>query len=332
MITFRDKKVLFVPQYEDGDFSESEWQFSSVIIDPIYNDKISNINLKTNHITDFPKDPVFYFGKTSKFPRFKLKANNYKRCNTCEKSNVQVIKEIEYHTVKDVYIFEKDNIYYIVPQLKNRTFYKRDFMKGTNYWTWKSIPFSSIEAKINYIKKRYEFEDPIYIGNVLTTSGNEWEDLLKIIEDKFTYIITDDNLDKILNNKMDNITEADVDLLQDLLWSKDIASLELGLKMLIGYNCSKYPSTIRLLLRNPKLKDTKAWNSTGLKQVKSTVGWRCLGWALQSVRWYVFDQKVYDQDDLRLAHYLWKKIIISIIDKEISCYNIPGITFKCYAE
>ena len=131
---------------------------------------------------------------------------------------------------------------------------------------------------------------------------------------------------------MDDITEADVDLLQDLLWSKDLASLELGLKMLIGYNCSKYPSVIKLLLRNPRLRETKAWISTWLKQVKSAVGFNCLGWALQSVKWYVFDRETYDPDDLRLAHYLWKKIIMSVIDEEINCYNIPGITFKCYAE
>ena len=110
MTTFRNKKVLFVPQYENQDFLESDWQFSSIIIDPIYNDKISNINLKTNYITEFPENPIFYFGKTSKFPRFKLKANNYKRCNTIEKSNIQVINEIEYRTIKNVYIFEKDNI------------------------------------------------------------------------------------------------------------------------------------------------------------------------------------------------------------------------------
>ena len=178
----------------------------------------------------------------------------------------------------------------------------------------------------------YGFEDPIYIGTVFTTSCNEWEDLLKIIEGKFTYVVTDDNLDKIINKKMDDVTEADVDLLQDLLWSTDLASLELGLKMLMGYNCSKYPSTIKLLLRNPRLKETKAWISTGLKQVKSTVGFHCLGWALQSVKWYAFNQETYDPDDLRLAHYLWKKIIMSTIDQQIGCYNIPGLSFKCYAE
>lgn len=332
MTTFRDKKVLFVSQYENSGFWDVEWQFESVIIDPIYNDKINNVNLNTNCITNIPENSVFYFGKTSKFPRFKLKAHNYKRCNTYEKSNIQVIKNIEYRKIKDVCIFEKDDVYYIVPELENRAFYKKNYITGVSYWTWKTLSFPSTDEKIKYIKKMYGFEDPIYIGTIFTTSCNEWEDLLKIIENKFTCVITDDNLDKVINKKMDNVTEADVDLLQDLLWSRDLASLELGLKMLMGYNCSKYSSTIKLLLRNPRLKETKAWISTGLKQVKSTVGFRCLGWALQSVEWHVFNQETYDPDDLRLAHYLWKKIIMPTIDRQMSCYNIPGLSFKCYAE
>ena len=50
----------------------------------------------------------------------------------------------------------------------------------------------------------------------------------------------------------------DVDLLNDLLNSNDTNSLELGLKMLVGYNVSEYPVTTRLLLYNNNLTDTKA--------------------------------------------------------------------------
>ena len=133
MTTFKDKKVLFVPQYENSDFWDSEWQFESIIIDPIYNDKVNNVRPNANCITSLPENPIFYFGKTSKFPRFKLKAHDYKRCNTYEKSNIQVIKEIKCRKIKDVCIFEKDDVYYIVPQLEDRAFYKKNYMRGVSY-------------------------------------------------------------------------------------------------------------------------------------------------------------------------------------------------------
>ena len=339
MTTFKNNKVLFIPQYEKNDFYNTDYRFESLIIDPIYNDFISNRIKKDNSInidykTELPENPIFYFGETSKFPRFKLKTNNYKRCNIYKKSNVQVINKIECYNNIECCVFEKDNTYYILPRLSLCSLYRKsNFVAGNNnYWTWKEIHFSSVKDKIQYIKKTYEFNDPVYIGTLFTTYKNTWEDLLKVIENKFTYIITDNTLDDIINNKMDNITEEDIDLLQDLLRSRDDASLELGLKMLTGYNCSKYPCTIKLLLSNPRLKDTKAWTSTGLRQVKSTIGFSALGWPAQMVNYYIFNQENFNQDDLKLAHYIWKKWILPVINRDINCYNIPGLTFKVYAE
>ena len=341
MTTFRNKTVLFISNYVDQEPSTVNYRFNNIIIDPEYYGKICDKFENKFHIkkdvlaSEIPENPIFYFGSTSKYPRFKIKEKNYKRCNTCSKSNIQVVGNFSVIKTSNVYIFEKDDCYYAISNLESNLFYVID--RTRKYGYYKSLDLESVRDKIDFLFNKFKFNKLVYNGPIISTTNVCLDDILSIINEEFTNIITDDILDSIINKSMEDLTIEDADLLYDLINSKDISSVELGLKMLIGYNYSKYPHAIKLLLNNENVKNTKAWTSTGVKRIKESIKFNQCGWNPQYWRYYLFsdnkdDETNIDKDDLAITHHLWKKIMYPIIENNISKYNIPGLTFKFYAE
>ena len=324
MSIYKGKQLFFVDSWHWTTDKEHDWQFSYILIDPIYNKQLDDFN--NNIVQDVQEGSTLFFGKTSNFPRFKIKDLNYKRCIKVEKSDYQVIGELKYDSIKNVYIFEGKDVYYAIANLDRETMYDSN---GTYY---KKLSLS-LDEKIKYIEQKLNVNLIEHHPKMYTCSRLVWEDLENIASGKFTNCVTDDILDKIVNKNMDDMSIEDVDLLNDLLNSNDPNSLELGLKMLVGYNVSEYPVTTRLLLYNNNLTDTKAWNSVGVKQVRDSCSLKGTGWNLRYSSWYLLEDKENISDkDLELVHHLWKKKVTEIENRNLEFYNIPGLKFSCHAE
>jgi hypothetical protein len=97
-----------------------------------------------------------------------------------------------------------------------------------------------------------------YVGEITILSKPIFEDLTNIENNIFNNVITDTELDIFINNNAESLTVDTCDLLYDLLNSKDYQSMELGLKMLVGFNVNECPNTIKLLLSNSHLAELKA--------------------------------------------------------------------------
>lgn len=274
--------------------------------------------LKPKH-ANINKDSVLYFGKTSKFPRHKLKETSLKRCIKPEKSDIQVIGSLQISKQFNAIVFIGDNIYYIL-----------DISHCSTYASWQEKHIEKDDP--DFISKVMSANECLhntvvsYIGPIIILEKNVFEDLVNIENKVYNNIITDSELDAFINKDLESLTVDTCDLLYDLLNSKDYQSMELGLKMLVGFNVNECPNTIKLLLSNSHLSELKAWNSVGVNQVKNSI-------KINEYFNYQTDYNIIENDlDKELSRYVWKKMSIKQIDEFASRFNLPGLVFKVYAE
>ena len=323
MMIYNNKTIFYIGRSywtKEIDTSFFPYNFNGDIMFNI-GDNFPNIQdiLKNVMVDNVEENSTLYFGKTSKFPRYKIKDLNYNRCIKVDKSDYQVIGNIIYSRRNNLYLFENDITYYCIFELEDV-----DVIKDTNF---------SLKRKIKYIEEKFKVTFCGILKDVGVCSKLVWEDLSKILNGEFTKCITDEKLDIAVNRKIEPMTKDDVDLLYDLLNSSDKASIDLGLQMLVGYDVSEVPCTIRLLLRKNKIKEGKAWNSTGVKQVRNSINLNYTGWMLRYKDSNAFDNynNISDRDK-ELSYYLWSKIIIEHANKELEQYNLPGLIFKCHVD
>lgn len=265
--------------------------------------------------TTVKDNSCLYFGKTSKFPRHKLKDTTLKRCIKVEKSDIQVVGNITFNFLEySSIIFSNEKEDFIVIPRHIYRYGNMDFSKN-DY--------------IDRIKENNEVlknTNATYIGKITILPKLNFEDLSNIENKVFNSIVTDKELDAFINKNAESLTIDTCDLLLDLLNSKDYQSMELGLKMLIGFNVNECPYTVKLLLRNPRLTELKAWDSVGVNQVKSSIN---IDEYFNITTGY---DKITSDLDKTLTKHVWRKIALKEIDKYAKDFNIPGLNFKGYAE
>lgn len=273
--------------------------------------------VKPKH-ADISKDSILYFGKTSKFPRHKLKETSLKRCIKPEKSNIQVIGPLQPSKEFNAIVFTGDVTYIL----------NINWCCTYGPWQKRHIEKSDPDFVARLISENECLRNAVvsYTGPITILSTNVFEDLVNIENKVYNNVITDSELDAFVNKDLESLTSDTCDLLLDLLNSKDYQSMELGLKMLIGFNVNECPYTVRLLLKNPHLTELKAWDSVGVKQVRSTVN---MDEYFNITTGY---DKITSDLDKTLTRYVWRKIALKEIDKYAKDFNIPGLTFKGYAE
>lgn len=331
MILYKNKQVVVHNEwqladenwYNDYDAGLLYKEDNHILFDPTEND-IAN-KVKQAWKTSIPNGSILYFDKTSKFPRYKLTDTSYKRCIKPEKSDYQIIGKLPYFVFTNAHLFEGENKYYLIIDPDKLSSY---------YWTanWNRV---NVPDKLQYIINENNFEKRniklVYTGQLCYAPSRVYTILSNIVNGIFPNPVKDKDLDSIINNTMENMTIDDVDLLFDMLNSTDMATMELGLKMLVGYNINDIPVTVRLLLYNPNLKDTNSWNSVGVKQVKATCGYKSSGWTLSEQRYYAFEDNM-SEKDREYSYHIWKKILIPKINKQIGVYDVDDLKFTCHAE
>lgn len=336
MIWLKEKKVKEITRY--GDVIEYMTNYDiEDILHPAYIPKIVEVctKMKETNYTEMLnsiENPTFYFGKTSIFPRTRLKLSEYKKVNNCEKSNIQVIGNNIITEGEIGCVFETQDCFYIMCHM-NHIFCEED-KASVGFWDrYKVVPNTeTIDKKIKYLQNKFNLNEPIYCGKIYwVSSEKEREDVTKMVTGEFNNIIRDNTLDIVTSNKLDNITIEDVDTLYDMLSGWNIETLELGLKLLAGYNYIKYPCLTKILLKNHNLKKAKNWHAHNITQIKNSIGFMYTFDDVVSRKYYIF-QTPSNKEDLYLCHYLWNKLISSKIERDMNEYCIPGLKYKCHAE
>lgn len=259
---------------------------------------IDNI-IKANRGT-ITSNSVIYFGKTSKFPRFKLSASDLKRCIKVDKANIVAIN-INFQNVQRVCnytILEDESYYYFI---NNYTLRQAKSLHLSVQTAWTS-------DCLQYIQNNHVFYGTnikkIYEGDCYLVGKSMAEDLENILNGTYKNIVTDNDIDAFINNKQDTLTREDLESITSMLDSTDESSREVGLKMLLGYNVNDVKLTVRILLgTRPYLKYCACWNSVGIKQIRETINWIDFGDIIHR-NWHILQAdkpQNYTEYDLELS-------------------------------
>lgn len=180
--------------------------------------------------TTLPEEAKLIFHKTSKFPRHKLEITSYKR----------KIKE----SLADYMVgnYQKFN-----PSVNSSTYFKAFVSKDKIYVIQDS------QITLDEIHKAFP-----EIQGTITETINDFK-LLSLTKEELLYleymegehtkpIISDKDLNKLVDKKSDRLTEQDIESIVELLKSKDEENINLGAKLLTQFNLSATPCLTSLFL------------------------------------------------------------------------------------
>lgn len=198
--------------------------------------------IKSSKGTLQPKQTL-YFGKTSGFPRFKLSESDFKRCIKLEKADVVVVGNLDINQEQFDCILEDEEYIYIIDNWKAKNYIRCRDPKNRAAWD---------TDYVQYIKDNGLFYgskiEKIYSGIASVTIRNIAFDLENIMNGTYKNIVTDKELDGVINKNFDTLGVDDLTSICDMLDSPDKTTQGLGLKMLCGYNINDVVLTVRTIL------------------------------------------------------------------------------------
>ena len=216
----------------------------------VLNQKITTLN---------PKSTLF-FDQSSGFPRFKLGLTDNKRCIKIPKADYIVVSgdTTTYVSNKEYVVIEDGNTIYFVWQ---------------DEWdTWFEGRLSDFEAKLVGYHDFSADAKVIYKGKVQSYTKDSLY-LAKYINGEYTVpFITDNDLDKICCSMCPEPTYDEFISIVDMLNSEDTSIVQLGIKLLSGYNVEKYKLSFRLILQTRSQWYKCCGNLVACKQLIDTLG------------------------------------------------------------
>lgn len=216
-------------------FYESSWHAGMLSRSFLYpKQDLSNIdNLKTTTIN--PESKLF-FDQSSGFPRFKLGLTDNKRCIKVPKADYIVVSgEVNYSiTPEQLVVIQDANGVYIIDWDDWVMFFNSDFHR--------------MKAQLSGFHNFETDAQIIYIGRIQSYAKDSLY-LAKYASGEYTVpYITDTDLDKICCSMCPEPTYDEFLSIVDMLNSADASVVQLGIKMLAGYNVEKYKLSFRLIL------------------------------------------------------------------------------------
>ena len=221
-----NKPVYWIRESDTGYYLAD---FSGNFIEKKYYDEL----IKKIEYSKLTKDATLYFSKSSNFPRLKLENTGFKRCIKLDKADFVVINPSSLTDLTERwYAIETDTTIYL-----------------GDYWT--------------IYRRRTDLEN--FLGLTISSDmlitlyayelSEKRKDLLKLLQEPNVKFISDDELNKTIN-KSDQILDKETMMtIHGMLKSSDLDTIELGLKMLTGFNIDETPLTISTLL----LLDQRWW-------------------------------------------------------------------------
>lgn len=296
---FGDTKQSYI--WHDGDLYSSSYLYyknGKIITTPVTAEGIylgdstcinNEINFK-HRIGSQLNLKKIYFDPTSKYPRRNLNSlTNIKRCLDPSKADAIVVSDkISFETyeisslvsskkIKDVLILysSSKNCYYFIDYIidnisgpnKSSYFnfvfnkYKDPNLEGL--YGWASILING-SVLPNDCKQ-------IYYGSVVLLSNIKEVEFIENLQTKYSDIIYDSDLNKIVASNQLELTEDSVVSLGKMILSTNLDDVTLGIKLLSSYNIKKYPCIISsYLLHNWEIiKKSNSYNSKSFNCILS---------------------------------------------------------------
>lgn len=214
-------------------------------------------NFKTKSIN--PESKLF-FDSGSTFPRFKLGLTDSKRCIKVPKADYIVVSgENNFKITTEEYVVLEDSSgIYIIPYKDFNIYFNNNLQRFVN----SMVGYHNFESNVRiiYQGKLQSYEkDSLYLA--------------KYINGEYTVpYITDNDLDKICCNMCPDPTYEEFVSIIDMLNSDDASIVQLGVKMIAGYNVEKYKLSFKLILCSRRNWFNWSKNLVACKQLVETLG------------------------------------------------------------
>lgn len=252
------------------------WRSHGIVNDPFYDasrwydDVITNgtniypnqdlSNISKQKVTSVGSKSTLFFDQSSKFPRFKLGLTDNKRCIKIPKADYIVVSG-------DANVRTSDK-YYVVIEDSNTMY----FVLQDEWDTWFGGRLSDFETQLLGYHNFTSDAKVIYKGKIQSYTKDSLY-LAKYVNGEYTVpFITDNDLDKLCCNMCPEPTYEEFLSIIDMLNSDDASIVQLGIKMLVGYNVEKYKLSFRLILQTRANWYTYCRNLVACKQLMETLG------------------------------------------------------------
>lgn len=205
-------------------------------------------------------DSRLFFDQSSSFPRFKLSVSGNKRCIKQAKADIIVVSgDTNYHSPEgDWVILEDDAAVYLV--------------NGDDWSMWFSANLTKFTAAVSSYRQFKGNLGITYQGRV-TSYGKDTVYLAKYADGDYTLpYITDNELDKAICGMCPEPTYDEIMSVIDMLNSDDASIVQLGVKLITGFNVEKYKMTFKLILYTRSNWYHQTRNTVGTKQLIDTLG------------------------------------------------------------
>ena len=224
-------------------------------------------NLKTlmdqysKSLTVWVPGKKIYFHPKSKFPRFKLMGTDYKRTIKPDKCDCIVVPEVP---ERWIYIYPKMRIY-------------KDKYSNDLFGISKGIYDARFSDEKHFLEciKLWNNADLEFVQTTNIAEVNKENSFaIDVLLGKYTKpIITDTMLDLEISKSLPIISESDIDSIDSMLGSTDQSVVEMGLKLLTGFNVFETPTIIKTLLYKHwnVATSNKALNSVAVRKMLNSV-------------------------------------------------------------
>lgn len=286
-------------------FREYNWDIRGYSLYP--KTDISNIE-KTYRVKAINPDSKLFFDPGSGFPRFKLGLTTNKRCIKTSKADFIVTsgsteKDQSYNSTPYV-IIETDDHVYILEESEFKLYFNSNLVAFSNAISRYEVLNN---PKIVYTGLLYGYaKDSMYLG--------------KYADGTYTLpYITDNDLDKIINNMCPEPTYDEILSIVDMLNSEDAATSQLGVKMLQAYNIDKYKLSLRLILCTRANWWLYSKTTVGAKQLVSSLnidGYQIRDNFIYGSQYAYRKEETYTVEDVAIAKKLAKKFFTEYFQDE----------------
>lgn len=257
---------------DSRNFEFRKWKIENTLI--LKNEDDLNKIYLNKAVDDFDLEDIktVYFDKTSNFSRFKLSEyTNIKRCIKVEKADaiITAIPQFNKYSWCNLWVFksESQNALYFD--------YEYQYLNDETCKQWLGVTTVTPYDLLNKLISLGHFPDDckfVYRGIVHEINAEKFTSI-NLIRSTDKKVI----LDSVFNNKitktLQNPTYEDINTIGELLQSSDIATVELGMKLLQNYNVIDKACSIGfMLLKNGKsILNTKTYKSKDFQTLLATL-------------------------------------------------------------
>ena len=218
-----------------------------------------------------PNDPKsfkkVFFDPSCTYPRFRLKElTSIKRCLNPSQADSVIISNFNLHNyepkvlvtdtpLSDVHMVlysKKENCYYFLDYIPNKLPNAKEDLEFQHLLSSTASPGTTglhrwASALINYgiLPKDCEL---LYYGKVVLLDSKELVNTVTSIFTKYNQITLDTELESFVTSNLKTLTKEDLDSIDKMLSSKDFATVDVGLNLLLSYNVQPSACSLALIL------------------------------------------------------------------------------------